>query len=419
LLLVFSADLGASASFYLLLSVVPLYAQLSGAGGGAAGLVTGALMLGTVAGELATPRLAARYGDRLVLAAGLLLVGAPSLALTATTGMATIAGVCLARGLGFGITMVEVGALSVSLIPPERRGEGLGLTGVVAGVPAVAALPLGVWLAARVGYQLVFAAAAVAALGALVAVPGLPGRRPARRVQPPRGRRSVPGQPAPGQPADVVAGLRHAALLRPAAVFMATTMAAGVVVTFLPLAVSPASGSLAAMALLAQPVASTLTRWLAGRHGDRHGQAGLLIAGLLAAAAGVLALALTSSPMAVIGGAVLFGAGFGVTQNVSLALMYARAPASAYGAVTALWSVAYDGGMGLGAAGFGVLAAGAGYPAAFAISAALMLPAVAPAWRDRRDSRAPSASRAGPVTSEGSSPAAAPPLAGPCGAVIT
>jgi predicted MFS family arabinose efflux permease len=107
--------------------------------------------------------------------------------------------------------------------------------------------------------------------------------------------------------------------------------------------------------------------------------------------------------MAVMGGAALFGAGFGVTQNVSLALMYARAPASAYGAVTALWSVAYDGGMGLGAAGFGMLAAGAGYPAAFAISAALMLPAVAPAWRDRRDSQA------GPAAPEGSSLAAAPP----------
>jgi len=40
--------------------------------------------------------------------------------------------------------------------------------------------------------------------------------------------------------------------------------------------------------------------------------------------------------------------------------------------------------MGLGAAGFGAVAAQAGYPASFALTAALMLAALAPALRDRR-----------------------------------
>ena len=77
LLLRFATMLGASVSFYLLLSVVPLYARTA-AGGGAAGLATAALMAATVAGELVTPRLAARFGYRLTLAAGLILLGAPS-----------------------------------------------------------------------------------------------------------------------------------------------------------------------------------------------------------------------------------------------------------------------------------------------------------------------------------------------------
>ncbi|XUM01550.1 hypothetical protein ACQ86F_33585 [Streptomyces venezuelae ATCC 10712] len=56
LLLRFVSIVGASTSFYLLLSVVPLYAEASSGGrGGAAGLATGALMLATVGGELATP----------------------------------------------------------------------------------------------------------------------------------------------------------------------------------------------------------------------------------------------------------------------------------------------------------------------------------------------------------------------------
>jgi predicted MFS family arabinose efflux permease len=45
-------------------------------------------------------------------------------------------------------------------------------------------------------------------------------------------------------------------------------------------------------------------------------------------------------------------------------------------------------GLGLGAAGFGVIVAQTGYPAAFALTSALVLAALAPAWRERRGTRA-------------------------------
>lgn len=366
LLLFFVSAFGAATSFYLLLSVVPLYATSVGAGGTEAGLATGALMFSTVAGELATPRLVAGFGYRLVYAAGLLLLGAPAVPLTASASMVAIVAVCVVRGLGFAITVVVGSALVASLVPHERRGEGLGLYGVVVGVPSVVALPLGVWLARHVGYPPVFVAAAVAALAGLAVVAGLPGR-----------------QPKPQQPVGVLTGLRTPALVRPSIVFAATAMAAGVVVTFLPLAVTRASGNLAALALLAQAAAATGTRWWAGRYGDRHGPAGLLMPGVLAAAVGMLALVLTASPTAVVVGMMLFGAGFGVTQNASLALLFQRVSTSGYGMVSALWNLAYDAGLGAGAAGFGVLAAQTGYPTAFALTAALVLVAIAPTWRDR------------------------------------
>jgi len=58
---------------------------------------------------------------------------------------------------------------------------------------------------------------------------------------------------------------------------------------------------------------------------------------------------------------------------------YDRVPESAYGASSALWNLAYDGGMGLGAAGFGVLALHTGYPVAFVLVAAILAAAVLPA----------------------------------------
>jgi predicted MFS family arabinose efflux permease len=127
-----------------------------------------------------------------------------------------------------------------------------------------------------------------------------------------------------------------------------------------------------------------VTRWLAGRHGDRHGSTRLVLPGLLLSAAGVLVIAPTTDPVAVIAGTALFGAGFGITQNATLALMYTRVSAASYGTVSALWNLAYDAGMGLGAAGFGIAAGLTGYPWAFTLTALLMLVAVAPALRDRR-----------------------------------
>ena len=359
LLLVFVASFGAMTGFYLLLSVVPLYAESVGAGGVGAGLVTGALMATTVAGEPAIPRLLARFGHRAMLAAGLVLLGAPALALSASSTMAAILAVSVVRGLGFAICVVVGGALVATLVPPERRGEGLGLFGIVVGVPGVAALPLGVWLVGEAGYPLVFVTGAAAGLAGLAVVPGLPGRKP-----------------APEQPVGVLAGLRTPALVRPALAFSATATAAGVVVTFLPLAVPRGSGGLAALALFVQAVGSTLCRWWAGRHGDRHGPAAVFVPGVATAAAGILALVLIDRPAAVLAAMALFGCGFGAAQNASMTLMLDRVAPSAYGTVSAIWNLAFDAGIGVGAFGFGMVAARTGYPPAFALTAALMLAAL-------------------------------------------
>lgn len=364
LMLLFIAAFGAMTSFYLLLSVVPLYATSVGAGGVGAGLVTGALMLATVAAELGAPALLSRLGYRLVLGAGLVLLGAPSLALAGAAGLPAILAVSLVRGVGLAIVVVAGSALIAVLVPRERRAEGLGLFGVVVGVPAIVALPLGVWLAERVGFGPVFVAGAVAALAGLVAIPALPGRRPREDAA-----------------IGVLAGLRSAAQMRPALVFLVTAVGAGVVVTFLPLATR--GGRLAALALLAHSAATTGARWWAGRHAGRHGHARLLVRGVVAAAVGMLALVLIESAAAVVAGTLLLGAGFGLAQNASLALMFDRVTASGYDMASAVWNLAYDAGMGIGAVGFGMLAAGTGYQAAFGLTAALMLAALIPAWRDR------------------------------------
>lgn len=368
MLLLCSASFGAMICFYLLLSVVPQYATSIGASGIGAGLATGALMLSTVALELATPRLIARFGYRVTLAAGLTLIGAPALALPLAHAMPAILAISLVRGAGLAIIVVVGGSLVASIVPAERRGEGLGLYGFIVNVPAVFGLPAGVWLAAHAGYPTVFIIAGLSGLAGLLAVPGLPGLAAS----------------SDEVPVGVLAGLLRPALVRPAIIFSATAMAAGVIVTFLPLAAIHASENVIALALFTQAAASTLTRWWSGHLGDKHGATALLIPGLLSATAGMLALIYVASTPAILIGMVLFGIGFGITQNATLTLMFDRVSASGYDAVSAVWNVGYDAGLGLGAVLFGLVSTRTGYPIAFAILGAFMLAMLAPVLYDRR-----------------------------------
>jgi MFS family permease len=367
------SSFGALTSFYLLLSVTPMYAVSAGAGSAGAGLVTGSLMLTTVLAEFASPRLLGRFGYRAVFAAGALLLGGPAPALLLPHSMVMIVAVSIARGFGFGLSTVVIGALVAASVPAERRGEGIGLAGVVSCVPAIVALPSGVWLAQNTGYAVVIAITAISALAPLAATPWLAD---------PASEQAEAGS-ADNGPNGLLSSLRSGGMLRPGLVFAATTVSAGVVASFLPLAAGVSAG-VATLGLFAQAVTATASRWWAGRRGDRHGHAGLLIPGLLIAAAGMASLIWVSAPVAVIAGMCLFGIGFGIAQNATFALMIDRAPAGGYGTASALWNLAYDAGYGTGPIVFGLFVAHTGYPAAFALTGLLVLAALLPAVRDRR-----------------------------------
>jgi predicted MFS family arabinose efflux permease len=384
LALVFLSEFCALTSFYLMLSVTPMYAAAAGAGNTGAGLVTGVLLLGTVAAELAAAILMRRLGYWTMLLAGALLLGVPALALLPGGSLAVIVTVSVVRGFGFGLCTVMTGALTAALLPPERRGEGLGLFGVVATAPGIVALPAGVWLAGHLGMAAVVGLTAATALVPLAAFPLMSGG--AGRQHAAARRQHAAARPGAERPDGLLSGLRRPGQLRPFLIFAASTVAGGVVVSFLPLAAG-VSGNVAAAGLLAQALTATAGRWWAGRRGDRSGHARLLVPALAIASSGMVAMIWMASPAAVVAGMCLFGIGFGVCQNATFALMIERMPPSGAGTASALWNLAYDAGYGAGPAAFGLVVNHTGYPAAFALTAVLMLAAVPLARRERAPAR--------------------------------
>ena len=359
MILVLFASVFTMVGFYLLLSVVPLYAEAAGGGNSGAGSATAVFMLSTVLAQVGMPHVMARFGYRVVLVAGLLLLGLPAFLYLSFEEVPAILAVTLVRGAGFGAAIVALAALVTELAPPGRRGEALGLYGVALTLPTVFCGALGLWIVERSGFALVFLIGALAPLLAFVAALGIssPDRRGEREGA---GFLSLFGRPS---------------LLRIFLLFTSCTAASGVVVTFLPLS-APGPGLFsAATALLALGLASTLSRWWAGRFGDRRDPRLLLAPGLVCAALGMVAL--SSEGLVLLGGALLFGAGFGTLQNATLLLTMQRVSKSEYGLGSTLWNVAFDAGTGAGAFVFGFVVGAAGFSWAFGLCAGLLVAALA------------------------------------------
>ena len=340
----FAVSFSALLSFYLPLSVVPSDLLARGAGPVAAGWVMAVLVVHAVAAELVAPRIVAHAGPVAVGVAGLALMALSGVGMATLSPVPVVLLFNAVRGFGFGLVVVVVAAQVAGLLPAERRGEGLGWAGVVAGAPAVVGLPLGIWLADQHGPRAAYAAAALAAAVGLAACPWA---RHGLRVAP---------STDPGRQGDlrVLAATRRAQHRRPATVFMGVVASAGVLIAFLP-GMSLETPRVVGLALLVHSLCSTSTRLLAGIHGDRHGHRGWLWFGLLGTGAGLVALALRPSPALLMVAMALSGAAFGAAQSASLTLMVADARPDDLPALSALWNASYDLGLGLGPLVFGMV----------------------------------------------------------------
>ncbi|NNU28603.1 MFS transporter [Isoptericola sediminis] len=383
----------AFAGFAPLLSVVPLWTADGGAGSGGVGATTGVLMGATVATQLAMPRLLRVLSLRRASMLGALLLGAPTFAYLVSSAVGWVLLVSAVRGVGFGLLVVAGSALVAELVPPERRGRGLGAYGVAIGAPQALLLPVGVWAAEHLGFAVVFVTAGGAGVLGAVVMAGV-------RERDRRGDPSAVG-PLEEDPAAVVGGpVRYRTLAGSGVLLLVAACAFGGTTSFVPLAFPAATASLV---LLAVSVAMTAGRWWAGVRADSEGVGGLLPFGIGACALGTLGIAGaagllegTSALVLASAGGLLYGLGFGALQNDTLVLMFREAGPAGTGTASAAWNIAYDGGTGAGSLGVGFVAQGVGVSGALGLSAVPLLVLLPHAVRRSRGARGLLGRRRGP-----------------------
>lgn len=367
-------------SFCLTVASLPTYALRGGADPGVAGLVTTALLVVTVLAQLSLPPMVSRFGSRRILGVGMVALGAPAPFLLISDDLGWLVALSGVRGIGFAALTVLGATFTARLAPPERRGAAIGLYGLAVAVPNLIAVPAGTALV--LADQ--FAVVAILAVSAVFAAPLV--------LLLPRDR-AAPADAATRSTDSVRTGATSTsgavrAVLAPSVVLLAVTLAAGGLITFLP--IERPDGVVATVALLLFGLSSTLTRWRAGATFDRTGSPVLLPASVLAAAVGMglLALGVALGPSSgavgvatIFVAATLFGAGYGAAQNLTLLAAFRRAGEAHQTTASSLWNAFFDFGLGSGAFLVGALAvAGAGLAGSYLACVVLITLTVPLTW---------------------------------------
>lgn len=355
----------------LLLPVVPLAVSVGGGSDAVAAASTAVFMAATVLTQLFVPRLLVRFGHRLVLAAGCVLLGAPALAFAVSVSAVPALSVSMVRGVGFGLLTVAAAALVAELAPGHLLGRATGAQGIAVALAQMVTLPLGLAVYSWSPTTVYVLGALVPTVG-LLAVALLPAVHP---VMPPR---------------RAAADNRRAALqfVVPCLAIAAASASYGGLTSLLPIAEEDRS-EMIGIALAVISASMLVGRYGAGAVADRVGIGRSLTPALVLVAAGVavfaFAVAAPNPTVVFLGAAVLFGLGYGATQNDSLVMTFHAAGPHRISQASAAWNIGFDAGTGAGAMALGVVVGTVGYASGFtmAASAALVMAAVVAVSRRR------------------------------------
>jgi len=361
-------------AFYFLLPTLPPYVRELGGDETHVGLAAGVFTFSAVVFRPLAGAWADRYGRK-----PLAIWGLAGFALTMALhsyagGLAALIALRILQGICWSFATTAIGTLITDVIPPARRGEGLGWYGAAITL-AMAVGPLaGTRIVEHASFLHLFGAAAILSFIPVFMAAAV--RVPFRRT---------------GAPARML--FIEKSLLPPMATAFLLTASYGGLVTFAPLFV-PAVGGDPGLFFLVYALVLLLSRPGAGRLVDKLGEARVILPALCIAAAALAVLGLSRNETGVMAAAVLYAAGFGAAHPALQATVLRLAGPQRRGAANASYMIAFDLGIGSGSVLLGWVSQYAGYPMVF-ISGAVFVAAAFALFALSARRLAPAGERAG------------------------
>ncbi|GMX60514.1 MFS transporter [Paenibacillus elgii] len=290
-----------------------------------------------------------RYGRRPFIVWGLLLFVVAMYLYSWVGGIVVLLALRIVHGMSWALSTTAVGTAITDVIPPARRGEGMGWYGMAMTVAMAIGPMLGIWMLQKHSFHGLFLYATGFAAVALLLALGT----------------KIPFQPKAG--AGRIQLVEKSVLSVTVAIFFLAVPYGGIT-TFLPLFAESIKVNPGTF-FLVYAVALTLIRPIAGKLSDRYGESFTIVPALGTTMAALLVLSFSSGLTGVIVAAVLYGIGFGSAQPALQAATLRLAPADRKGVANASFFTAFDLGIGLGAIVLGWVSQHTGYQALFTVSA--------------------------------------------------
>lgn len=259
--------------FYLLLPTFPLFIKQLGGNESQVGLAAGMFTLTAVIFRPVVGVLLDRYGRRPFIIWGLLFFVLSMYLYDWVGGIAVLLALRIFHGASWAFSTTAVGTSITDVIPPSRRGEGMGWFGMAMTVAMAIGPMVGIWVIQNHSFHMLFIlAACLSAVAFLLAVAT-----------------KIPYQPK--AEAKRIEIFEKSTLPVTAALFFLAVSYGGIT-TFLPLfaqSIEVNSGTF----FLVYAVTLTLTRPVAGKLSDRLGESNVIIPSLLVTIMALLVLSLT------------------------------------------------------------------------------------------------------------------------------
>lgn len=264
----------------------------------------------------------------------------------------------IVQGVGWGFSTTASGTIATDIIPPKRRGEGMGYFGLSGNLALALGPTLGLTLVGKISFSSLFIISASCGLVALILSSSIQYKKV---------------EESPHKSTTVKFDVYEETALKPSILLFFITVTFGGIATFLPLYAAEKGISGIEGYFLTYALFLLISRTFAGRIYDKKGHLYVFPPGALFIFSAMILLAWLPNTTTMIIAAAVYGLGFGSVQPALQAWAVDQAALNRKGMANATFSSFFDLGVGIGAITFGQIASAFGYPVIYMISAASVL----------------------------------------------
>lgn len=351
------ANLLAFASFYFILTVLPLFVtEVLGGDKGQVGYIFSIFAFSSLLARPLIGKGLDKIGRHVIARVSVVCLFLTMLVYNSVTTLWSLLLLRAIHGVCWGGTTTSLATLATDFIPAKRRGEGIGYYGLSMSLAMFMAPILALAALQQFTYASVFYTGVALAALALICVFAMK-------------KRSLPKF----EPAPKAGGMLEKRVFAYAAiVFCLSTLYSGIL-SFIVLFAKEIHVENSGVYFLANALTLVISRPYAGTVFDKQGPVRIMCVGLAALAATFICLYFAASYVLFILSALCLGVGFGIIHSTSIALAINKVDAARRGVANGTILTAFDLGMGIGATLLGLVANYAGLKNMYLLSGLLVM----------------------------------------------